>query len=56
MLKTAVISAELLRRAEDGSWPEKPQTIVSGELTLESIGFSAPLAAIYRTTHLPPER
>lgn len=56
VLKTAVIGAELFRRAEDGGWPEKPQTIVSGELTLESIGFSAPLEAIYRTTRLAPKR
>ncbi|HET6374812.1 MAG TPA: Uma2 family endonuclease [Methylocella sp.] len=56
VLKTAVIGADLLRRAEDGSWPKKPQTIMSGALTLESIGFSAPLEAIYRTTRLAPKR
>jgi hypothetical protein len=29
---------------------------MSGALTLESIGFSAPLEAIYRTARLAPKR
>ncbi len=52
VLKTAEIGAELLRRAEDGHWPGQPLTIETGNLTLESIGFSMPLAAAYRTTRL----
>ncbi|WP_036262901.1 Uma2 family endonuclease [Methylocapsa aurea] len=52
VLKTASIGAELLRRNQDGSWPSKPLTIETGELTLESIGFGIPLAAAYRTTRL----
>ncbi|WP_026605567.1 Uma2 family endonuclease [Methylocapsa acidiphila] len=52
VLKTASIGAELLRRNQDGSWPSKPLTIETGELTLESITFSMPLAAAYRTTRL----
>jgi Uma2 family endonuclease len=52
VLNSAKIGAELLRRAEDGSWPPGPQAIETGELTLESIGFSTPLAAAYRTTRL----
>jgi Uma2 family endonuclease len=52
VLNSAKIGAELLRRAEDGSWPPGPLSIETGELTLESIGFSMPLAAAYRTTRL----
>lgn len=50
VLKTASIGAELLRRNQDGSWPRQPLAIETGELTLESIGLSIPLAAAYRTT------
>jgi len=50
---TARIEAELLRRGADGSWPEQPQILGrDAMLTLESIGFSVPLAAAYRTTVL----
>jgi hypothetical protein len=43
VLNSAKIGAELLRRAEDGSWPPGPQAIETGEPTLGSIGFSMPL-------------
>lgn len=56
VLKTSAIGAELLRRAPDGAWPRQPLTIETGELTLESIGFSMPLAAAYRTTRLAPKK
>jgi len=52
VLKTASIGAELLRRNPDGSWPNQPLSVVDGEVTLESIGFSMSLAAAYRTTRL----
>lgn len=52
VLKTASIGAELLRRNQDGSWPSQPLSVDTGDLTLESVGFSAPLAAAYRTTRL----
>ena len=55
VLKTASISAELLRRTPDGSWPEQPLILADGELALESIGFRIPLAAAYRTTRLAPK-
>jgi Uma2 family endonuclease len=46
-------SAEMLRRGEDGHWPEEP-TPIAGDATLElcSIGFSLPLADAYRTAAL----
>ncbi|MGA9866794.1 MAG: Uma2 family endonuclease [Acetobacteraceae bacterium] len=47
------VEAELLRRREDGNWPETPEVIgPSGALELASVGFSSPLAALYRTTAL----
>ncbi len=50
VLHTAEIRADLLRRQADGTWPENPLTLTSGDdLTLESIAFTAPLAAFYRT-------
>jgi Uma2 family endonuclease len=52
VLKAAVTGAELLRRSPDGTWPKTPLIIEAGNLTLESIGFSMPLAAAYRTTRL----
>jgi len=52
VLKTVSIGAELLRRGPDGSWPSQPLSIETGDLTLESVGFSMPLSAVYRTTRL----
>ena len=47
------IEAELLRRSADGTWPEQPEIIaVDGTLSLASVAFAAPLAALYRTTAL----
>nr|WP_294555563.1 Uma2 family endonuclease [uncultured Rhodopila sp.] len=47
------IEAELLRRGPDGNWPEEPLIVKAAEsLALDSIGFSTPLAAFYRTTAL----
>ncbi|MCI0598307.1 MAG: Uma2 family endonuclease [Beijerinckiaceae bacterium] len=56
VLKTANIGAELLRRAPDGTWPREPLYVETANLlTLESIGFSMPLADAYRTTRLAPK-
>jgi Uma2 family endonuclease len=52
VLRTVSIGAELLRRRVDGSWPRTPEAIEAGNIVLESIGFEAPLAALYRTTRL----
>jgi hypothetical protein len=46
------IGVELLRRNQDGSWPNQPSSITTGDLMLESIDFHIPLAAAYRTTRL----
>lgn len=47
------IEAELLRWQDDSAWPSEPEMIAAaGTLTLASIGFTVPLAALYRTTSL----
>jgi hypothetical protein len=51
--RTVSIGADLLRHRPDGFWPRTPEAIGAGDLVLESIGFRAPLAALYRTTRLP---
>ncbi len=53
VLQSTRIEAELLRRQGDGNWPPGPELIAAdGTLDLRCIGFSAPLAALYRTTFL----
>jgi Uma2 family endonuclease len=54
VLRTAIVGADLLRRNEDGSWPETPQVILGGDVTLDSVGFTFALTAAYRTTRLAP--
>jgi Uma2 family endonuclease len=50
VLHTADIRADLLRRQDDGTWPDNPVTLTGGDsMTLASIGFTAPIAAFYRT-------
>ena len=44
------IAASLLRRGADGAWPATPIAMGPNDpLTLQSIGFSVPLRACYRT-------
>lgn len=52
VLHSTSIGADLLRRGPDGTWPERPQAIGQDDLTLDSIGYTGPLAAFYRTTWL----
>jgi Uma2 family endonuclease len=52
VLHTASIGADLLRRDADGTWPERPLAIETGNITLDSVGYTGPLAAFYRTTWL----
>ena len=50
VVHTEEIRIDLLRRATDGTWPDNPQVLAPGDaVTLEAIGFSAPLVAFYRT-------
>jgi len=50
VIRTASVGIDLLRRGYDGVWPERPDTLVSGEFTLSSIGLSLPVEALYRGT------
>jgi Uma2 family endonuclease len=52
VMHSTSIGADLLRRGVDGAWPERPQVIEQGELVLDSIGYTGPIAAFYRTTWL----
>ena len=53
LLRSDRIAGEIWRRNTDGSWPAAPLPIAAdGDLTLESIGYSAPLRAAYRTSGL----
>jgi hypothetical protein len=52
VVRSATIGAELLRRNADGSWPERAETIETGELVLNSIAFRCALTDLYRTTRL----
>jgi len=47
------VEAEILRRRPDGTWSDAAEIITGGgTVLLESIGFTSPLTAFYRTTSL----
>ena len=53
ILSSTEISAEVLRRSPDGSWPEQPDFVSrDGDIRIESIGFVVPLLSVYVTTAL----
>ena len=53
VVQSTRIEAELLRRRDDGSWPNQPETIEAERiLELASVSFSVGLIALYRTTSL----
>ncbi len=53
IVHSARLEAELLRRGADGVWPEAPAVFhPPAALELDSVGFSVPLEALYRTTGL----
>lgn len=52
VLHSTAVRADLLRRGPDGAWPTVASPLTEGSLDLDSIGFSTPLASIYRTTSL----
>lgn len=52
VIRTASIGVQLLRRADDGTWPEVPLAIDAGYVVLDSIGLSVPLSALYAGTWL----
>ena len=52
VVRTASIGVQLLRRDPDGSWPDVPLAIHTGDVILESIGFQVPITALYDGTWL----
>jgi Uma2 family endonuclease len=52
IVSSTAIRAELLRRDSEGAWPATSTVIEAGDLVMDSIGLTLPLAAIYRTTRL----
>lgn len=57
VISSTSVAAQLLFRAEDGSWPERAiQVGLADDLTLPSIGLRLPLIAAYRTTALANEK
>jgi Uma2 family endonuclease len=45
---------ELFRREDDGNWPASPEIVRPPELLeLSSLGFTTPVADLYRTAGLP---
>ena len=52
LLSSTEIRADLLRRDGSGNWPKAATVVTDGDLALDSIGFTVPLAAVYRTTRL----
>ncbi len=56
VLSSMVVGADLLCRRPDSYWPGNSETILDGDLALESIDLRGPLADIHRTTRLrrPP--
>jgi Uma2 family endonuclease len=53
LFRATRIEAEVLRRGADGSWPADLDVLgANATLTLDSIGLTVSLAALYRTTGL----
>ncbi len=53
LVRSSRIEAELLRRDADGNWPADAERLgKDSTLTLDSIGFTTPFAALYRTAGL----
>jgi Uma2 family endonuclease len=50
VIRTSAIGVELLRRGDDGAWPDKPVSIAGGAFALSSIDLSLPVEALYRGT------
>jgi hypothetical protein len=53
VLHSTAIVAKIVRRSQNGAWPEQPDIIAAdGELRSDSFGFAAPLRDVYRTSGL----
>lgn len=52
VVSSVEVSADLLARRADGSWPEGPTRLSGSDITLETIGFRSARSAFYRTARL----
>ncbi len=52
MFHTASVRADALRRRENGMWPDGPERVMDGGLTVSGIGLRAPLVDLYPVTGL----
>ena len=52
VLHSTRVTAEILRRAATGSWPEEPEQLLEGHLELISVGFRVAMADLYARTGL----
>lgn len=46
IVHSTAIVAEVLRRDAEGNWPDRPERIEEGDLTLSSIGLQARIASV----------
>lgn len=54
IVSSTEMAVEVLRRDAHGDWPPRAERITDGEVRFTSIGFTAPIEAIYRGTRLRP--
>lgn len=52
VIRSDAPGALILKRKTDGTWPDVPVSIETGDVTLDSIGLSLPLNALYAGTWL----
>lgn len=50
VIRTTSVGVDLLRRGDDGKWPDRPLAITNRSFTPSSIDLSLPVAAVYRGT------
>jgi Uma2 family endonuclease len=53
LVDSTAVRGEMLRRDDDGAWPEEPVLLGPDDaITIDAIGFSCPLRDLYARTHL----
>lgn len=53
IIDSTEVAAQVLRRDEEGNWPQAPETVgPGGIIRLHSVDLNLPLADVYRDTHL----
>jgi Uma2 family endonuclease len=52
VIRTDVVSIDLLRRNADATWPDDVTTVTQGAFVLDSLDLTMPLAALYRRSGL----